>query len=361
MLFCLTIQVQSSNKNELYILSEDELLVLEKIRINTYIRAGLAGALGIILLYAPYNLFGESLFPKRTFFIPYIEMNVELEIEFWTYSLLLVLAEIYYLTFLNIKAVSAIAKTCGYPNDSDPYLQNNLDALVNVGLEKKQKKLKKLGINPFDGLSKLGVWLFQLLIKLKASVSGFLWKLLVQKILGRYALRMLVDLLGTPLYAAWNIYASRKVMNEARVRVMAPPLIHKFTNLLYSEFKENEEFKRIIYDAMQAVSKTKRSFHYNHFLLASSLLNKFEIEIKENPQLNSNFLKEVNNLSPEIQNSVAKLILFGIIIDGGFTIIEKRSIYRLNRAGVLNYSMKEINSWKEDFFAGKGLDAFFEG
>lgn len=355
----LSIQEQSTHEDDLYILSEKELEELKKIRTSTYIKAGIAGVLGVVLLYVPYHIFGESIFPKRTFFIPYIEMDLELEIEFLIYSLVLVLIEIYYLTYVNIKAVSAIAKACGCPNNSDPYLEDNLNALVNVGLEKKQKDLKKLGINPFDGLSKIGVWIFQVLVKLKAAVSGFLWKLIVKKLLGRYALRMLVDIAGAPLYAAWNIYASRKVMNEARVRVMAPPLINKFSNHLYEEFKDNEEFKGIIYDAMQAISMTKRSFHYNHFLLASVLLHKFDIKIEEKPVLNSNFLKEVDDLSPSIQNSVAKLILFGIIIDGGLTTIEKRSIHRLKKEGVLKYSMDEINGWSEDFFAGKGLDAFF--
>lgn len=356
----LSVQEQTVLEDELYILSTKELTALKKIRINTFIKAGLAGVLGVALLYIPYHVFGESLFPKRTFFIPWIELDIELEIEFLVYSLVLVLVEIYYLTYVNIHAVSAIAKACGCPSKSDPYLKENVDSLVNVGLEKKQKDLKKLGINPYDGLSKVGVWIFQTLVKLKAAVSGFLWKLIVKKLLGRYALRMLVDLLGAPLYAAWNIYASRKVMNEARVRVMAPPLINKFTTLLHREFGNNPEFKGIIYDAMQAISTTKRSFHYNHFLLASSLLQKFEIEILEKPKLNSNFLKDIDELSQEIQNSVAKLILFGIIIDGGLTTIEKRSINRLKSEGVLNYSMDEINEWSKDFFDGKGLDHFFE-
>ena len=122
----LSIQDQSLNEDELYILSEDELRALKKIRINTYIKAGLAGALGIFLLYIPFNLFGESLFPKRTFCIPWVEMDVELEIEFLVYSLVLVLIEIYYLTYVNIKAVSSIAKACGCPNNADPYLEDNV-------------------------------------------------------------------------------------------------------------------------------------------------------------------------------------------------------------------------------------------
>lgn len=356
----LEIQDQTSLEDELYILSERELNDLKKIRIRTYIKAGIAGVLGVVFLYLPYHFFGELLFPKRLITLPYVEIDLELEVEFLIYSLILVIIEIYYLTYINIHAVSAIAKACGCPNNSDPYLEENVNALVNVGLEKTQKELKQLGINPYNGLSKIAVWIFQMIVKLKAAVSGFLWKLIVKKLLGRYALRMLVDLLGAPLYAAWNIYASRKVMNEARVRVMAPPLINKFTTLLHNKYKDNNEFKSILYDAMQAISTTKRSFHYNHFLLASSLFNKFNIEIVEKPKLNSQFLKEIDELSPEIQKSVSKLILFGIIIDGGLTNIEKRSIHRLRKEGVLYYSMEEIKQWSENFFEGKGLDDFFE-
>lgn len=83
--------------------------------------------------------------------------------------------------------MSAIAKACGSPSNTDPNYEENIDSLINVGLEKKQKNLTQIGINPFEGLSKWSVTLFQLLIKLKATISGFLWKLLVAKLLGRYA------------------------------------------------------------------------------------------------------------------------------------------------------------------------------
>lgn len=351
--------VRTQESDDLFILSEEEKQSLKSIRNKTYLKAGLAGALGIILLYVPYHIFEETLFPKRNIWIPLYNDYMELEIEFLIYSVLLVFIEIWYLTFINIKAVDAISKACGCLNPNDPRFDEDVDSLIQVGLEKKHEELKKVGINPYEGLSKWGVLAFQVLIKLKAAISGFIWKLFVSKLLGRYALRLVVDVLGAPLYAAWNIYGSRKVMNEARVRVMAPPLINHFSLQLEEEFRGNEEFKSVIYPTLQAISVSKRSFHYNHFLLATSLLTRFNIEVKTDPSYDKGFLKKVDDYSPAVQKAVSKLIVFGILIDGGLSQIEKRSLIRLKKEGVLPYSLETVKKWSKDYFEGKGLEEFF--
>ena len=196
---------------------------------------------------------------------------------------------------------------------------------------------------------------------MKAAISGFVWKIFVSKILGRYAFRMLVDVLGAPIYAAWNIYASRKVMNEARVRVMAPPLINNFSLQLEAEFKGNEEFRSVIYPTLQAISVSKRSFHYNHFLLATSLLTRFDVEVQTDPDYDRDFLKKVDKLSPEVQKAVSKLIVFGILIDGGLSQIEKRSLIRLKKEGVLPYTLDEMKVWSKHYFEGKGMNELLNG
>lgn len=352
-------EVSEQNGEQLFMLSKTEILALQKIRKNTYLKVGLAGALGVILLYTPYHLFGESLFPVRAIWIPVYENSIDLEIEFLIYSVVLVFIEIWFLTYVNIKAVSAIARACGSPNNTDPNYEENVNSLINVGLEKKQKNLAQIGINPYEGLSKWSVTIFQLLIKLKATISGFLWKLLVTKLLGRYAFRMLVDLLGAPLYALWNIIGSRKIMNEARVRVMAPPLIYKFTELLHAEFAENERFKSVIYGTLQAISTSKRSFHYNHFLLATAILDKFDVPIEEEPDYDPDFLENVDELEPAVQKAVAKLLVFGIMIDGGLSSREKKSLIRLKDENVLPYSVEEVKIWSVSYFEGRGLEDFF--
>ncbi|PIE87076.1 MAG: hypothetical protein CSA03_02365 [Bacteroidetes bacterium] len=352
--------VRTQATDNLFLLSEEEKKSLKSIRNQTYLKAGLAGALGVILLYVPYHLFEETLFPKRDIWIPIYNDSLKLEIEFLIYSVVLVFIEIWYLTYINIKAVDAISKACGCLDPEDPKFDEDVDSLIQVGLEKKHEELKKVGINPYEGLSKWGVLAFQVLIKLKAAISGFIWKLFVSKILGRYALRIVVDVLGAPIYAAWNIYGSRKVMNEARVRVMAPPLINHFSLQLEKEFGENEEFRSVLYSTLQAISVSKRSFHYNHYLLATSLLTRFDIEVKSDPSYDKDFLKKVDELTLPVQKAVSKLIVFGILIDGGLSQIEKRSLIRLKKEGVLPYSIETVKKWSNDYFEGKGLEAFFK-
>ena len=140
-----------------------------------------------------------------------------------------------------------------------------------------------------------------MILRLKATVSGILFKLIVKKALGRYALRAIVDFAGMPIYAFWNAWGARKIMNETRVRVMAPPLIKRCADLLYEEQKENPEFNKVIYDTLQLISESKRDFHYNHFLLGITVLEKFGIVIKEEPPYNDDFIQEIATFSAKTQ------------------------------------------------------------
>ena len=350
-------EVQSGD--ELFLLSEEEIQGLKKIRNNTYLKAGLAGALGVILLYVPYHIFGETLFPKNHIWIPVYGDYLDVEIAFLVYSLVLVLLEIWYLTYVNVRAVSEIAHVCGHPNPNEADFEKNINALVAVGLEKKQDELESIGINPYEGLNPWGVMIFQFMLRLKATVSGIVFKFLIKGLLGRYALRAVLDFAGIPVYAFWNIWGARKIMNEARIRVMAPPLIRRCADLLYEDQKNNPEFKKVLYDTLQLISESKRSFHYNHFLLSITLLEKFDVEIMEEPPYNDDYLKEIPALSGETRKGVQQLFVFGIMIDGRISYREKRAIRFLIEKEVLTYSEEEVLKWSNDYFDGRGVEAFF--
>ncbi|MFT4602562.1 MAG: hypothetical protein ACI857_002748 [Arenicella sp.] len=346
--------------NELFILSESEIAALKKIRKRTFWRAGIAGAGGVILLYAPYHIFGASLFPMNKVWIPFYENYIDLEISFLVYSLVLVLAEIWFLSYINIKAVADIARACGHPNPDDPNFENNINALISVGLEKKQKQLESIGINPYEGLNPIGVFVFQILLRLKAMVSGMLFKLLIKKALGRYALRAVIDFAGMPVYAFWNMWGARKIMDESRIRVMAPPLIKRCSQLLYESQKDNPEFIKSLYDTLQLISESKRSFHYNHFLLSVTLLEQFGIEITEEPPYNDDYLIEIPALSPQTKKAVQQLFVFGIMIDGAISRRERKAIRFLIEKEVLEYTEAEITKWSKDYFDGRGIEEFFD-
>lgn len=345
--------------NDLFLLSEEEINTLRKIRINTFLKVGLAGVLGVVLLYVPYHIFGASLFPETQVWIPFYEEYVPLEIEFLVYSLILVLFEIWYLTYANVKAVSQIAHACGHPNPNDPEFEENINTLMAVSLEKKQNQLESIGINPYRGLHPWGVFVFQIILRLKATVSGFLFKVFVKKALGRYALRAFIDFAGIPVYAFWNIWGARKIMNEARIRVMAPPLVKRCVELIYKQQKDNPEFKEYLYDTLQLISESKRSFHDNHFLLSVALLEKFEVELNANPPYNDDFLAEVSELSSKTRDGVQQLLIFGMMIDGSLSRREKKAVRYLIDKNVIQYSEAEILKWSKDYFDGRGIERFF--
>lgn len=355
----LTNRLGNQDGDELYQLSPEEIEQLNKIRTRTYLKAGTAGALGIILLYVPYHLWKDFLFPTSLVKLPFIENPVELEVEFLIYSVFLVILEIVYLTVVNINVVSQIAHACGCPNPHDKHYENSVNALIAVGLEKKQKELKSIGINPFDGLSAVMVFIYQILLKLKAALSGFLLKVIITKILGRYVLRMFVDLAGIPIYAFWNIWGSRVIMNEARVRVMAPPLINRFVEQNYALYKNVDGFKELIYPALQTISISKRNFHYNHFLLATTMLEKYGVAIKDELDYNDEFLNDLSNKGGDLKKGISQLIVFGILIDGRLSQRESRYIKKLNRLGIVDYTVQDVKVWAQNYFEGKGLEAFF--
>lgn len=152
----LTVRENAQDDEDLYQLTDQEIQLLKSIRLNTYIKAGLAGILGVVLLYIPYYIWKETLFPERMFNILFINQPISLEIEFLIFSLILVILEIWYLTYINIQAVDQISKVCGSPNPNDPDFHKHIEDLIQIGLDKKKNELKKLGINPYDGLSKWG-------------------------------------------------------------------------------------------------------------------------------------------------------------------------------------------------------------
>jgi ribosomal protein S17E len=269
-----------------------------------------------------------------------------------------VLIEIWYLNFLNIKSVAKIARSCGFPDEINEDYENNLSALIAVGLEKKHKQLQSIGINPYMGLSQWKLFAYQIAIRFKAVLTNYLFKMLVRRLFGRYVLRAFIDLVGIPVYAFWNAYASRVIMREALIRIMAPPLIKKFVDQFYTDFGRNDGIKQIVYDSLQSISVSKRSYHYNHFLLSISLLNKFDIPVKENPYFNDDFHDYMRNADQDVKNAYSKVLVFGIIIDGKLSKREIRLLKEMQTENIVPYTIDEIRNWATDFDAGRGLDSF---
>lgn len=344
----------SGGDDQEHVLSDFEADRLKKIQFWSMFRAALAGALGVILLYGPYYLWKETLFPSVSVQLPLMETPMELEVVFLLYSLVLVVIEIAYLTYNNIHTVKRIAHTCNYPMPEDPFFETNVQSLVAVGLERNIKSQSQIGINPFAGLSKWQVMMFTIVNLAKAAMTNFLFKLLVKRALGRYALRILVDLAGIPVYAFWNAYAARIVVKESRVRIMANPIIKDFAKKLHAEQKDNEEFIKELYYMLDFVAITKRKFHGNHYMLALVVLQEFGIKPDPEHVYDKDFYERIQKASPQTIAGFSKVNLMGMALDGVISKKEELLIYQWRKKGVYVYTTEQTKQATREFFEGKG-------
>ena len=136
-----------SSDNRHHILNEKEQQDLKKIKYQTFVKAGVTGALAVVVLYFPFYLFPD-LFPDTNVWVPLMDKYYAIPIVFFAYSMILVVIEIALLMYFNISAVKGISHACGYPDPRDPHFETDVNALIAVGLERKQKSQEALGIDP---------------------------------------------------------------------------------------------------------------------------------------------------------------------------------------------------------------------
>lgn len=342
--------------DEFYFLNPKERKNIQQQRRRTIAWAALTGALAVVLLYAPQWAFPD-LFFTYPIVIPVIDQPFDVPVVTTIYGLILVLVEVVILTLLNLKATAGIAEICNFPRSKEPDYKLHVEALVKVGLEKPDKQVRTIGINPFQGMPKITLLLYMLLTKIKAGLSNFLFKLIVKRLLGRFALRVVMDLAGIPIYAFWNAYASHTVTREAKIRILAPDLVKLFVRDLKKQFPDSPQFRKFLYDSLQYIAMAKRDYHYNHYFLASKVIEQFQIETVEEHQLSPDFFEQLQASSPEIKTGISRLLVFGFMIDGHLSRRERKAIDQLLEKNIILTDFSTIRRWAKDFLSGKGLEA----
>ena len=340
----------SEGFREVFSVSQDEFQQIKKVRFYGVLYAALTGALAVLVLYVPYYLF-PSLFPDSEIWLPGVNDYYMFPVVFTLYSLLLLIIELIILTVINASVVKGIAHACHYPNPENKHYDSDVNALIAVGLDRKIKDQQHLGINPYLGLAKWQLFLFTALSLAKATLTNFIFKLLIKRLLGRFALRIVMDLAGVPVYAFWNAWATNKVAKETKIRVMASPLIKKTVKDLKNEFGNNEFFARDLYNMLDFIAISKRSFHYNHYLFSILLLEEFGVEIDPEREYDSDFLKRIALADEMVKKGFEKVVILGMIIDGKISIREQKAINHLRNSKLIQITDQEIEQKICDFLS----------
>jgi len=337
-----------------FILDDEETAQLQKIYRETLFWSGFLGGLGVVVLFCTKYAF-PSLFPRSEFHIPVIDFSFKYNIPFTLYGLVLAYIEIYILYYLNLKAIKKMVITCNYPHPSSPDFKKEIEMLAQVGLEKAGKHGKEIGMNPYQGVPKIALTFYLLINFYKAAISNVALRFFVSRLAGRTLSKVFIDMLGVPVFAFWNILATRKILHEARIRIFSKPLTEKFVKQICHDFGNDEEFKSFMYDTLQYISMIKRNYNYSHYMFGNLLLTTFKIPVKENHKLPEDYFGKLQKASLSTQRGIEKVIIFGMVIDGLISTSENLMIKKAIDHGIILYSKEEISLMCENYYKGKGL------
>lgn len=312
--------------------------------------ACLLGIMGVLLLYGPQYMWPD-LFPGTPVRLLGDVYNVSLITIL--YGILLVYIDVNLLLALNLRGVKAIMRVCHFPNAHDAQYERHLQSLANAVLKKAGRGILHVGIDPYLTMPHWGLTIFFLLNMVKAALTNLTLTILVKQFLGRYVFRQVIDLVAMPVYAFWNAWASWQVLHEAQIRVMAPTTIREFVHELYEEWGKNDQFRPLILEALHYMAILKRQSNYAHSLLTETLIDRFELQTDS--LLTENFLEHAIQAPIGIRQSLERLIVFGVLIDGNVSMLEKRRLRALRKKGLLTHSSHEINRVGSDYNRGNGL------
>lgn len=339
---------------QLFLLTEDEIKTIRRKEIIAVWLAAFFGAMGVLLLYVPqYTLPG--LFPDTP--VSLFGKKIAVPLTMLLYSLVLVIIEIMLLTFLNIWCAHEIAVATGFLNYQSKKEKDKRSLLINIGLEKKNKEVLKYGIDPLQGINRKALMLWNFFFILKATLSNMLFKVLMQRMLGRYAVKAVQDFAGIPIFALWNAWGTRVILKEARVIIMGQNLVETLVAAIRKDQPVTAAFKNLLYDTLQYIAVSKRDFHQNHYVLTKNLFEMYGISPKENHWLEKGFYQKLHAAGKEEREVCQLLICVGFILDGRLSLNERLQLKELQQEGLIHLSAATIKQYQEDFLNGRGIQS----
>ncbi len=342
-----------STDGELFLLSEAEIKAIRRNETIAVWTAAFLGAMGVVLLYVPQYAFPEW-FPDTR--ITLFGKIWAVPVVMLVYTVLLVVIELLLLTLLNIWCTHQVAVATGFLNYSNKKEPEKRNLLVDIGLEKKNKAVLSYGIDPLQGINKKALFIWNFFFILKATLSNMLFKVLIQRVLGRYAVKAVQDFAGIPIFALWNAWGTRTILREARVIIMGQNLVQEICIRIHRQQQPSPGFNALLYDTLQYIAISKRDFHQNHYLLTKNLFDLYGVEQKNEHWLEKGYYARLKAVAPKEKSLCILIIVLGFLLDGKLSFREVQQIKELRAEGLLETDEQSIKKYQADFINGKGVE-----
>jgi hypothetical protein len=341
---------------QIHLLNDREIKDIRRSQSQVMAGATLLSVIGFLAYYLPLYRYPQ-LFPAIKLTIPQIRGGIKAPWAELLWCALLTIIELYLLTLLNIYGAHEIAVATGFITGVTK--SERAESLLKIGLGRKAREVIQYGIDPFQGLNKWALFLFNAVLRFKGWFANQFVRFLVRLLFGRYAIRVLLDFAGMPIYMVINAYSVYTVMREARVVIMGQTMI----SMLIARLPQRElsmAEKELLYDTLQYIAISKRDFHQNHYALTKELLEYFLVPHKERHLLSADYPEKLKQASTSVGALCRLIILLGFILDGHISWRERFRIQRLNRLGVLKESHADLKQYARDFLNGGGVDSWSE-
>jgi hypothetical protein len=335
----------------LHLLSEAELRAVRRThRLAVSAAAGLS-VVGFVAYFLPVYLAPE-LFPTTTLTFRGDEYPLPLVETLW--GLVLMVLEIYALVLLNVWGVHGIAAASGLlrPHNKDEVAGTLLD----IGLENKHRGLLDYGIDPYLGMSRGLLFTINLVLRLKGWLGSKILRYAVQRLLGRFAVREVLDFVGMPIYMAINAWSTHSVLHEAKVIIMGQKLIEELCVRLPPDLVPGPADKALLYDTLRFIAVSKRDFHRNHYTLTRALIERYGIKVETGKGSLDDYLARLAGADETLRRAAVLLIVLGFVLDGQLSWRERRRIGVLAERGVFAFTGNEVATMCRDFVRGAGVE-----
>lgn len=346
------------------VLNPEERKQLVRITRGAVARACLAGALSAIVC-------GIAEIIADQFFAPdpnttSIAQNLSQNARYWGFvGGLTVIAAVFEILFLywdSLRSVHALAHAAGldlFPKDGER--KQVAAALSRAALELPNPVDHAFGVDPHREASKIRLFLASILYKLKVSVSNFLVKTVVRRILGRALVRTWLPFVAVPITALWNGIVTWIVLREARIRAMGPSAAKELSDAIFGQgITPSEEGKAALVRAVASSVVRTEDFHPNLMELLSEVLARVGKPVAETDQGIDDsraFLEHLPQLSPDDQRLSLQMLTVAALIDGRFTAAEKQLLSDAYRICGKHLDIAAAERLRKAFVSGDaGLD-----
>ncbi len=343
--------------DDLHLLSEEERRVIRsRHRVAVTLSASIA-IVGAMSYYLPAYA-APTLFPTYPITIP-LYGPYALPWAHLLWGVLVMVIELQCLVLINVWAVHEIAVATGMMCAADKH--ERMEALLRIAFREKAKGLLRYGIDPLLGINRWLLFLYTLLLRLKGFLGKKVLQYVVARLLGRLAIREVLDFIGMPLYMLINGYATHVIIREAKVHIIGQQLIDHISERLppAEEVERWPDGHALIYDTLQLVAVSKRDYHFNHYYLAKKVLEGYDIAITP-ADLPRDYTARLRAAPEAIQRLCTLLLILGFILDGHVTARERRRLRELRRAGLAGVEIAEVESWCAALLSGDGLDPLLD-